>query len=202
VSNSVVPPANDAAPAEEELLELAHHHPGRLRVRADVFRAGRGEAEPADSGLAHEVIQALDAMAGISRVVHNARTGSLLVEYEPGLVEPDAIAARIAEIARLISPFDPRAARPVFQPASAVIDGARELNAIAQELTGGRADLRSIVPAALAGVAAYSFAFGKGPRLPRWDNLLWWSYSVFASLHARDMAKAGSTAPPEELGLP
>jgi hypothetical protein len=112
----------------------------------------------------------------------------VLVAYEPGLVEPDAIAARIAETAQLISPFDPRAAKPVFRPAGALIEGTRELNAIAEELTGGRVDLRSIVPAALAGAAAYSFAFGKGPRLPRWDNLLWWSYSVFHSLHAREIA--------------
>jgi len=192
-----VPPANDGAPGlppEEALLELAHHHPGRLRLRANAFRE-----EPE---IVEAVTQALDAVSGVSRVTHNARTGSLLVEYEPGLVEPDAIAARIADIAHLISPFDPRAARPVFRPSSALIDGTRELNAIAQELTGGRADLRSIVPAALAGVAAYSFAFGKGPRLPRWDNLLWWSYSVFASLHARDIAKAGGAPPPEEAGLP
>ena len=33
---------------------------------------------------------------------------------------------------------------------------------VAYELTGWRADLRTIVPAALAGAAAFSFAFGKG----------------------------------------
>jgi hypothetical protein len=181
VSSSVVPPANDAAPAEpDQLLELVHHHPGRLRVRAAVLRD--------DAELAERITQALEGMPGIARVTHNARTGSVLVEYEPGLVEPDAIAEQIAKTAQLISPFDPRAAKPVFRPAGALIEGTRELNAIAEELTGGRVDLRSLVPAALAGAAAYSFAFGKGPRLPRWDNLLWWSYSVFHSLHAREIA--------------
>jgi len=184
LSSSVVPPANDAAPTE--VLELVHHHPGRLRVRAAVLRE--------DAELAERVTRALDETAGILVVTHNPRTGSVLVEYEPGLVEPDAIALRIADAAQLISPFDPRAAKPVFRPAGALIEGTRELNAIAHELTGGRADLRSIVPAALAGAAAYSFAFGRGPRLPRWDNLLWWSYSVFASLHAREVAEAAGTA--------
>jgi hypothetical protein len=199
LSSSVVPPANDAEPTE--VLELVHHHPGRLRVRAEVLRN--------DTELAARVTSALDGVLGITRVTHNARTGSVLVEYEPGMVEPDAIAERIAQTAQLISPFDPRAAKPVFRPASALIDGTRELNAIAQELTGGRADLRSIVPAALAGAAAYSFAFGKGPRLPRWDNLIWWSYSVFASLHAHDIAgskaggaTAGIAATPEGVELP
>jgi hypothetical protein len=201
VSTSVVPPANDAAPPRpEEILELAHHHPGRLRVRADVLRSSQ---EHSAEALAAQVREALEGVSGIRSVAHNARTGSLLVEYEPGLLEPDVIATRIAEIAGLVSPFDPRAARPVFRPASAVIDGTRGLNAIAEELTGGRADLRAIVPAALAGAAAVSFLFGKGPRLPRWDNLMWWSYSVFASLHARDIARAsGTQAPPEGLDLP
>ena len=183
MSSSVVPPANDAAPTEA--LELVHHHPGRLRVRAAVLRD--------DAELAGRVSHALEAMPGIARVTHNARTGSVLVEYEPGLAEPTAIAERIAATANLLSPFDPRAAKPVFKPAGALIEGTRELNAIAEELTGGRVDLRSIVPAALAGAAAYSFAYGKGPRLPRWDNLLYWSYSVFASLHAREIERGGAT---------
>jgi hypothetical protein len=194
VSSSVVPPANDAAPAEPvEALELVHHHPGRLRVRAAVLRD--------DAELAGRVSRALEAMPGITRVTHNARTGSVLVEYEPGMVEPDVIAERIAETASLLSPFDPRAAKPVFKPAGAIIEGTRELNAIAEELTGGRVDLRTIVPAALAGVAAYSFAFGKGPRLPRWDNLLWWSYSVFSALHASDIGAAAGREGPAPDGV-
>ena len=163
-------------------------------MRAEVLRD--------DGDLVTGIIEALEGVPGVVRVTHNAKTGSLLVEYEPGHVEPDAIAERIAKAAHLISPFDPRAARPIFRPASALIDGTRELNAIANEITGGRVDLRSVFPAALAGAAAYSFAFGKGPRLPRWDNLLWWSYSVFASLHARDIARSGTTPPPEGVELP
>jgi hypothetical protein len=189
VSASVVPPANDAAPTE--VLELVHHHPGRLRVRAAVLRD--------DSELAARISRALEGMPGIARVTQNLRTGSVLVEYEPGLVEPDAIAQRIAATAELLSPFDPRAAKPVFRPAGALIDGTRGLNAIAEELTGGRVDLRSIVPAALAGAAAYSLAFGRGPRLPRWDNLLWWSYSIFHSLHAGEIARTPGSAPPVDL---
>ena len=110
MTSSVVPPANDAAPTE--VLELVHHHPGRLRVRAEVLRD--------DAELAGRVTRAPDGVPGITRVTHNTRTGSLLVEYEPGLAEPDAIAERIARTAQLISPFDPRAAKPVVRPASAL----------------------------------------------------------------------------------
>jgi hypothetical protein len=64
---------------------------------------------------------------------------------------------------------------------------ARELNAISMELTGSRADLRVIVPTAIAALGAYSFVYGKEPRLPRWDNLLYWSYNLFATLHRREI---------------
>jgi hypothetical protein len=159
-------------------------------VRSAVLR---DEAE-----LSARVTSALDGIPGITKVAHNGRTGSVLVEYEPGLAEPTVIAERIAAAAELLSPFDPRAVKPVFKPASALIDGTRELNAIAGELTGKRVDLRSLVPAALAGAAAYSFAFGRGPRLPRWDNLLWWSYSVFSALHAREIQR---TETPDVSGV-
>jgi hypothetical protein len=171
------------------VLELVHHHPGRLRVRADVLLDG--------AELAERITRALEGVAGVAHVSHNPRTGSLLVEYEPGLAEPEAIVERIAATAGLMSPFDPRAARPVARPASALIDATKGLNSVVEELTGTRVDLRTLVPAALAGAAAYSFAYGKGPRLPRWDNLLWWSYSIFASLHAREIARSGAQPPPE-----
>jgi hypothetical protein len=193
LSSSVVPPANDSPVLLA--LELVHHHPGRLRVRADVLRD--------DGGLAERVRAALEGLPGVSTVLYTARTGSILVEYEPGLAEPEAIVERIAKTADLASPFDPRALRPHFRPVAGLIGATRELNAVAAEVTGRRVDLRSIVPAALAGAAAYSFAFGKGPRLPRWDNLLWWAYSVFASLHASEMSEAGAGTPPEgTVGLP
>jgi hypothetical protein len=163
-------------------------------VRAEAFQS-------ADSPTAAAAIEAIQAMPGVTNVVHNAQTGSLLVTYEPAQVEPDAVVERIAEAAGLVSPFDPRAQKAPVRPASVLIDTTRELNAVAFELTGWRADLRSIVPAALAGAAAYSFVYGKGPRLPRWDNLLYWSYSIFSALHSKEIErKTGATATPPDGG--
>jgi len=191
VSESVVPPANDAAPTEA--LELVHHHPGRLRVRAESLRD--------DAARVDRVKSALDGMPGITRVVHKADTGSFLIEYEPGLAEPDAVVVRIAEVAGLMSPFDPRARKAPDRTSTAIIDGARGLNAVANELTGGRADLRVVVPAALAGLAAYSFSREK-MRLPRWDNLLWWSYSIFTALHSHEIQAATGEKPTGDGGVP
>jgi hypothetical protein len=39
----------------------------------------------------------------------------------------------------------------------------------------------------MAALAAYSFVFHPDARLPRWDNLLYWSYNIFSQLHRREI---------------
>ncbi|MEO6420936.1 MAG: HMA2 domain-containing protein [Polyangiaceae bacterium] len=190
--NPSVPP--DALGREREALVIVHHHPGRIRVRADSFRN--------DTSALDLVREKLEALPGIINVAHNHRSGSMLIEYEPGHAEPDAILARIAEAAGLDRAIDEREARRRSSgPGLVAVEVVDELNSITHELTGWRADLRVLVPAALAGVAAYSFVAGKEARLPRWDNLLWWSYTFFANHHRREIeriekARAASTAAP------
>ena len=165
------------APSRREALQLVHHHPGRLRLRASVFE----KDAPALAG----VRARLDALSGIVEVAHTATTGSILVAYQPGMIEPDTIVAAVAEAADLDLPRDePRDPR---RPALIAIGVGRELNAAVEELTGYRTDLRSIVPAGLAALAVYSFLNGKDP-LPRWDNLLYWSYSIFRDLNRKAIA--------------
>ncbi len=165
--------------AEREALELAHHHPGRLRVRADAL-VGAEE-------LVQSVREALDAVPGVASVKYTPRTGSLLVEYEPGHADADEIILRIAEAAGLDRPLDEATLRERrARPALLAIGATRELNRLAEEVTGGRADLRTLVPAALTGLALFSFLEEKN-RLPRWDNLLYWGYNMFTQLHRREI---------------
>lgn len=143
-------------------------------MRAAVLR-GEGSAA------ASELKTALRGLPGVRRVEHSAFTGSVLIEYEPGQVEPDALLSRAAQAAGLdgvsdeATPPDPRA------PAKGVAMTARVLDEVARALSGDRTDLRMLVPAALAGAAVFSFL--RRPVLPRWDNLMWWSYSTFRDLN-------------------
>jgi hypothetical protein len=164
--------------APREALTLTHHHPGRLRVRAVAFQ---------DGDVGARVVAALEAVPGIEVVRHNPRTGSILVEYEPGLAHPEAVLARIAAAADLDPPTDDRPRGR--EPAIVAIDAAREVNELVDELTGHRADLRSLVPMGMAALAAYSFVYHGDARLPRWDNLLYWSYNIFSQLHRREIEK-------------
>lgn len=187
---------SEAAPASapREALSLIHHHPGRLRVRAEAFRAGQS------GSAADRVRTALEVEPGIIAVSHKARTGSLLVEYQPGLADPEAILVRIASAAGLDPPTDDALTRP-REPALVAIDAARELNDIVHEISGFQTDLRSLVPAGMAALAAYSFVASKHERMPRWDNLMYWSYAIFSQLHGREIAASGRppsvVAPPE-----
>ena len=166
------------------LLELAHHHPGRLRVRSDALCES---ANAQDAGARLDLVRStLSAMVGVRSVGFNPRSGSVLVEYEPGAVDPNALIDAVAVTAGLELPDDEvRAQR--MHPARAAIGAARGLNALTRELTGGRADLRTLVPIAMSGLAAYSFIVGKD-RMPRWDSLAYWAFSIFQTLHASEIA--------------
>jgi hypothetical protein len=172
---------------EGEPLWVVHHHPGRLRVRAPAFRQ--------DEALVGAVRRAVDGIVGVSRSVYSATSGSLLVEYEPAEVSVGELLALLIEaggFAGAVDESDRR--RSPRAPGDAVLGGAERLSQTIAELSGGRADLRLLVPLALASVSAYSLLRGPGPRLPRWDNLLWWSYSLFTDLHRR--AERDQTEPP------
>lgn len=172
------------APRALEPLELVHHHPGRLRLRADAL-IGSG----IENNVADRVRSVLDAAPGVRSVRHNARTGSLLVEYDPGVTDANALVSKIANAAGLGAPLSPdEARRSRRSQARRTIDLAREANALTYELTGWRADLRLLAPLALAGAGVYSLVRNKpNARLPKWDTLLWYSYSVFTALHAREI---------------
>jgi hypothetical protein len=164
---------------DREHLELAHHHPGRLRVRAAAL------VDALD--VVQRIRESLDAVPGIVSVKYTAQTGSILVEYEPGLADADEVILRIAEAADLEPPLDEAALRALrARPALLAIGATKELNRLAEEVTGGRVDLRGIVPAALAGLAVYSF-IGEKQRMPRWDNLLYWGFNIFTMLHRREI---------------
>jgi hypothetical protein len=167
---------------EREHLELAHHHPGRLRVRADAL------IDALD--VIQRIREALDAVPGILGVKYTAQTGSILIEYEPGHADADAIILRIADVAGLLPPLDEaELQRRRARPAVLAIGATRELNKLAEEVTGGRADLRALVPAAMMGLAVYSFMEEK-QRMPRWDNLVYWGFNIFTMLHRREIDAA------------
>lgn len=163
-------------------LRLVHHHPGRLRVRADAFL---GDAA------VFEVVRAeVSTIAGVARITHNPGAGSVLVEYIPGLADPDDIVDRIARAAGLGEVLDDVTARTRRRdPAEGVARAVRGVDGVVRLLGDERVGLGLAVPAALASAAVVSLALmDRKDLMPRWDNLLWWSYSLFRDWNERAIA--------------
>ena len=171
--------------AHQDVLRVAHSHPGRVRLRSAAFIGGEAAASRARD--------ALRAAGMARRVEHDARTGSLLVEYEPGQSKDTAIAARAAQAAGL-GAASHNADKPRCCRGEQVLEISRRANAATYELTGHRIELRLLVPATLAGLSAVSLVFGQGPILPRWDSLAYWSVSLFALLHGAEINAAARAA--------
>lgn len=160
-------------------------------MRADVFLVGTEVAE--------RVRAALDGVAGIRLVRHTVQTGSLLVEYDPAQIESNRVIALVADAAGLDDVVDGDKSDPA-DLAGAVIDVAEAANSAVIEVSGGRTDLRGLMSAALAGASVYSLVFNaNGPRVPRWDNLLWWSYNIMSE--KAKAAKADEPPPTNGVGL-
>jgi hypothetical protein len=190
------------SPASDEPLRLVHHHPGRLRARAQVFL----HAKPSDPA----VVAARAAVRTITDAgcfSHNPKTGSILIEYPPSSIEPDElllhISAQVGLHGVLVDPSDHVHRAELV---NLVLDTIAGLNSTVQELTEGRADLRELLPVALALTSFASFLLNPDHRrLPRWDSALWWAYRVFLHWHAREIE--ARTAPgvtrsrPEPFGL-
>jgi hypothetical protein len=158
-------------------------------MRAEPFRTLEGHEENFHLAAARE---AAETHPGVIHAEANAFTGSLLVEYRPDLVEPGAILAAVAGAGGLAGIIDAAAVRRGGPDAGlALIDFVKRVDRTIKEVSGGRVGLATIVPGGLAAGALFFLA--RRPEPPRWDNLLYWSYSIFRDLH-RDAIEGESAA--------
>lgn len=167
-------------------LRLVHHHPGYLRVRADAFV----DSEPDGPALSAPRAAAEDT-PGFRRWAHNPKTGSVVLEYRPGALDPDELLERVAKAAGLRG-VEPCAGRKRDREklVSTLLDAVEGVNRAVLEVTDGRADLRELIPAALAVTSVVSFLLHeRRGRLPSWDSALYRGYIVFMDWHARETRK-------------
>jgi hypothetical protein len=82
---------------------------------------------------------------------------------------------------------------------SGFLDTVQGVNRVVSELTGERADLRELVPAALAAASVVSFVFyADRGRLPEWFSTLYRSYRVFMHWHRPEVRTRERVARQEE----
>ena len=175
-----LPKSSERAGLVDEPLRLVHHHPGYLRIKAGAF------IQPADDSRAVAAARAAaEAAPGFRSWSHNQKTGSVVVEYDSRAIEADDLLKHIAKAAGFRGVEHATSGQMNRQElVSAFLDTVQGVNQIVSKLTGDRADLRELVPVALAATSVVSFALHEDRgRLPSWDGALYHSYRVFMQWH-------------------
>jgi hypothetical protein len=156
-------------------LRLVSHFPGRLRVRAEMFRALPDVAD--------EVVARLEEEEAVTDVKASRLTGSLLVTYDPAGLQLPRLVQIIVRTGRLAGvEVDVTEDWKTREPPGARVRGTfGRINERVREVTGGRLDGRAAIPAALlmGGVTLLL----RGPRAPNWWDLTWWAYSTFHNMN-------------------
>lgn len=181
-------------PAEEALC-LVHHHAGYLRIRAGAF------LHPRDDNPAVKAARtAAESARGFQSWALNPKTGSVVIQYEPGQVEPDDLLTHIAKSAGFRG-VEVATRRKVNRQevVSSFLDRVQGVNQVVSQMTGGRADLRELGPVALAALSVVSFILNdERGRLPQWSSALYHSYRVFMHWHRPEVRSRERTARQEE----
>jgi Heavy metal associated domain 2 len=176
-----------------DTLRLVSHFAGRLRVRAETFRA-----LPEVGAAVAEDLRAVDGVVDASA---SPVTGSLLVRYEPRRVELPRLVAFIVRAGGLHGlsldvperwedkPSPGQAIRRVLGAADRSVRGA----------TGGHADIRSAVPSALVGTGLAMFLAGRR-RIPEWYDLVFWGFVAFCNLNPSETNAAHPPGPSNDVG--
>jgi hypothetical protein len=175
--------------------------PGRMRVRL-----GREHRDP--EALA-QIQRELGAQAGVSSVTTDHRTGSILVRYDHLALAKDDVTSMLLDVGivalDLIGAEDaadelgeeraPRGVAPHSTGASSVLDAVTDLDHRISRLTGGRLDLKLLVPAGLGLLALRQIGLnGLGLGQVPGYVLLWYTFDSFYKLHQRKTAAAAKEA--------
>jgi Heavy metal associated domain 2 len=186
----------DNPPKKNEPVRLVHHHPGYLRARAKAFESTEDDAVVATARAAAE------AIAGFRSWSHNPKTGSIVVRYEPDAVDPDDLLKHIATAAGLSGVESDSSTRSTNaatemnreELVSVFMDKVQNINGLIGNSTGGRADLRELVPVAFLVTSVVSFVLnGQRGRLPSWNSALYHGYRVFMHWHRQEKKERESS---------
>ena len=166
---------------------IAHQLPGRVRLRLP--RAQRGVS------LMERVRAALDALAGVRRVVTDTLTGSILIEHDrQGISLHDiATALRGAEVvletgAEAADAVEHAVTAPPAPPvavAQTVAETVRGANRQVRTLSAGLFDLRLLAPLALATIGIVQWRRSGTGILPPPSTALWYAFSLFMTFNVK-----------------
>jgi hypothetical protein len=154
-------------------LGIVHNIPGRLRLRLPPGARAAG------------LTDVLDRLPGAQSTVWSPRTRSLLIHYDPGLLNAADIARAVAEHAVLALHDDlpgVAAAGGRLPVAAALSDALGDINARVARRTRGRLDLPLLLSVGLIFWAGRQLLRGPVTALS-WTSALWYAHGLFRDYH-------------------
>jgi hypothetical protein len=170
-------------------IRVVHATPGRVRLKVAQVRR--------NPALASEIQTRLATVHGISQVEVNPLTGSVLLLYEvQGNASPDSLRALAEPLAALFPGFDLNnfaaerssstdGAHSAPSLASGITSFFGTLNSEVQQVTGGNADLKILLPLTLFLLGVRGVLVAEQLALPTWYDFLWFSLGTFIMLNPR-----------------
>jgi len=179
--------------AREDLSQLVHHLPGRVRLRASAL-VGREEA----CRRIAEMIARAEPQS--ERVEVRPWTGSVIVETGEGTLDPEALRALLSRLVdnerdehgKRLTAIRPERLPGPTRIARAVAHAFAEINGDIREALDHRADLGTLLPVVFFSLGLVEVGVTKRMPAPAWFNLLWWSLRSFMTFN--------TTAVEEETG--
>jgi hypothetical protein len=166
---------------EPRRARLVHAVPGRLRLRLE------------RNDLTDEFIQALERALlmtdGVREVQVTPHTGSVVVRFDPTQFDPERLMAQdrprqLLALERADRPADRQKSVPTSHTAARLQRAFHEVDVRLSELSQGRWDLRSVVPATFGVLALRQIVtnFGELAGIP-WYVLAWYAFDSFWKLN-------------------
>lgn len=170
---------------QQPAVQVVHASPGRLRLRV--------RREAADDDTLARTERALVGLTGVRDVRANPLTRSVLVAYDDGVAEPAQVMAAVERAGLTVAPTPDQAGEGSGARAAldrtALSQGITDLFGAADtrlaDLTGGAADLRTLVPVGFAVMAIRQLVTGPVSAVP-WYALAWYAFDSFVKLRRTD----------------
>jgi hypothetical protein len=111
----------------------------------------------------------------VAAVRADSRSGSVLIEHEPAVVEPEMLFAAVVRLLGLEQELDKPVQPAVAREMRAAVDS---LNRAVLEKSGGLIDFWSALFIVLAAVGVKKLVSEGGSALPAGFTLLWWGMNA------------------------
>lgn len=152
---------------------IAHHVPGRIRIRLPHAQGNRV--------LLKQIGESIAPRPGVHRVRVNPTAGSIVIHYDPGLLDNfrQSLAEHVKDEELFMLDTCPQKGESGV--ARSIDRGLKEISDTVKHSTGEAIDLKELFPFAVA--AAALFFVDKTLGAPLWVSLLIFSFSSYMDLH-------------------